>query len=333
MRLLVTGAAGFIGSHLTRTLIASGHDVIVVDNFSRYYSLRLKELRVDELLKPIGVNPINANLDDLEEVRKIFNRHEFDAVIHLAAQPGVRVPAPGYDKYIRDNLVSFNNVFQMCLTNQVKSFLYASSSSVYGNRSTELLSEKDTELIPVSYYGGTKLANELLANVGVLNSETSAVGMRFFTVYGPYGRPDMAYFRLLANFMDGYDFKMFGDGSVLRDFTFVSDTVTAIEALLNNSLSMKKGTHEIFNIGGGKPASLNQMISIISSNFTSSPKIEMQAAHPGDVRSTNADTQKLELAIGFKPEVRLEDGIQKVIEWANRPAVLPHLKAWAESVN
>jgi UDP-glucuronate 4-epimerase len=333
MRLLVTGAAGFIGSHLTRTLIASGHDVIVVDNFSRYYSLRLKELRVDELLKPIGVNPINANLDDLEEVREIFDRHEFDAVIHLAAQPGVRVPATGYDKYIRDNLVAFNNVFQMCLTNQVKSFLYASSSSVYGNRPTELLSEKDTELIPVSYYGGTKLANELLANVGVLNSETSAVGMRFFTVYGPYGRPDMAYFRLLANFMDGYDFKMFGDGSVLRDFTFVSDTVTAIEALLNKSLSMKKGTHEIFNIGGGKPASLNQMISIISSNFSSSPKIEMRAAHPGDVRSTNADTQKLELAIGFKPEVSLEDGIQKVIEWANRPSVLPHLKVWAESVN
>ena len=333
MQLLITGAAGFIGSHLTRALIAGGHDVVAVDNFSPYYSIKLKELRVDELLKPYEVNLLNIDLDNLDEISKIFDRYEFDAVIHLAAQPGVRVPVDGFNKYVKDNLVAFNNVFQMCLTNQVKSFLYASSSSVYGNSSKELLSESDHGLTPISYYGGTKLANEMLANIGVLNSKTSAVGMRFFTVYGPYGRPDMAYFRLLANFMSGYDFKMFGDGSVLRDFTFVSDTVSAIEALLENSFSMKTGTHDIYNIGGGKPASLNQMISIISSNFSSVPKIEILSAHPGDVISTNADTQKLELSIGFKPEVRLEDGIQKVIEWANQPSVMPHLKAWAESVN
>lgn len=333
MKVVVTGAAGFVGSHFTKKLLLEGHEVLAIDNYSDYYSVELKVLRTSELIEPLGGTVHNLDLCDLGKVRKELERYSPDAVVHLAAQPGVRLNPSEYHRYTNNNLAAFSNLYQVILELEISNFVYASSSSVYGNATNSILSESMSDLHPISYYGASKLCNEILAGTAAKIPGLSTIGLRFFTVYGPYGRPDMAYFRLIAQALSSYKFALYGDGSVLRDFTFVDDTVHALYLLL---LSQHKGNYlgsHIFNIGGGKPASMLGMIAEIEKLAGSKLNFERLASYNGDVKSTNADTGKLSEAIKFIPNVSLAEGLRKTFEWSSHSEVRVNLKSWVQSVS
>lgn len=333
MRVLVTGGAGFIGSHLTKRLLIEGHEVLVLDSFSDYYSPELKDLRVANLIKPFGGQVKRVDLSDLSQARHSLSKFQSDAVIHLAAQPGIRLQPSQYQRYSRDNLLSFSNLFQLILETEIKNFIYASSSSVYGNSTVKVLSEDLTDLSPVSFYGGTKLSNEILTKTSANITDFSSIGLRFFTVYGPYGRPDMAYFRLISQALTSYNFELFGDGSARRDFTYIDDTVEAIYRLALKQDSNDLRGNSIFNIGGGRPASMLDMISEVEQLSGKKLNYSRTRAHSGDVRSTHASTAKLNSVIGFIPQTELQQGLQSSFEWASRPEVTKKLETWAKSIN
>jgi UDP-glucuronate 4-epimerase len=333
MRVVVTGAAGFVGSHLTKKLLSEGHEVFALDSFSDYYAVPLKNLRTKELILPVGGKVLNLDLCNLEKVKAEVEAFGPDAVIHLAAQPGVRLKAIDYHRYTSSNLVAFSNLYQIVLSLGISNFIYASSSSVYGNTPDTNLSELAQNLDPVSYYGATKLCNEALARTGDKISGLSTLGLRFFTVYGPYGRPDMAYFRLIAQALTDYKFELYGDGSILRDFTYIDDTVQALYLLLLEQEKGKlKGSH-IFNVGGGKPASMLDMITQVEKLAGKKLDYVKKKSHSGDVLSTSANTIKLKEAINFIPEINLLDGLDKTFTWSNRREIRENLENWARSVD
>lgn len=332
MRLLVTGGAGFIGSHLTNRLLVEGNDVLIIDSFSDYYSPELKHLRVNDLIQPLGGRIKNVDLSNLTEARSIIRDFDPESVIHLAAQPGVRLKPQEYERYSKDNLLAFSNLLQIVTELKIKNFIYASSSSVYGNSSESVLREDAEDLSPVSYYGGTKLANEILAKSCGSNPDFSSIGLRFFTVYGPYGRPDMAYFRLFSQALTPYEFELYGDGSVRRDFTYVGDTVEAIYRLIEMQIANEIVGSQIFNVGGGKPASMLEMISEVEKLTGKQLNYRQSKAYSGDVRSTNANTEKLKATIGFVPYIDLQQGLANTFEWATQPDVTKKLEEWAKSV-
>lgn len=332
MRVLVTGGAGFIGSHLTNRLLIEGHDVLVIDSFSTYYSAGLKEFRVANLIEPFGGKVKRVDLSDLSKTRHLVNKFDPSVVVHLAAQPGIRLQPNQYERYTRDNLLAFSNLFQAILEAEIKNFIYASSSSVYGNSTQVVLSEDLTGLSPVSFYGGTKLANETLVRTSSNISDLSSIGLRFFTVYGPYGRPDMAYFRLMSQILTPYKFELYGDGSVHRDFTYIDDTVEAVYRLLLKQNAQHLRGSSIFNIGGGRPVSMLDMISGVEELSGEKLNYIRATAHSGDVRSTNASTEKLKAVIGFVPQTELKQGLSATFKWASRPDVTKKLEQWAKSV-
>jgi len=332
MRYLVTGAAGFIGSHLTSQLIKDGHEVLAVDNFTSYYSRDLKIERERQLLNPVGIKVNNLDLQDLESLRALFEKNQFDSVIHLAAQPGVRLQIANHDSYVRDNLLAFSNVLICVRQYEVPSFMYASSSSVYGNCQDALFSELRSPTVPVSFYGGTKLANEILAQAGCQNFATRTRALRFFTVYGKWGRPDMAYFRILASALDNFDFTMFGNGSVLRDFTFVDDVVDSIIKLDMNLRTQIGGFFDSVNIGGGNPHTLNQLVNTFENLLNKRIRSNLDEANSSDVNRTCADSKYLNMLIDSVPTTSLVEGLQIVTEWALAPGVRAHLAKWAGSV-
>ena len=231
MQYLITGAAGFIGSHLCHKLSKEGNKIIAIDNYSDYYDVGLKNYRVKDLLEPLNIDAINLDITDDIKFDDLVSKSKPDVVINLAAQAGVRLPLNETDKYVNNNLIGFSNVLRSTVKNKVPFFLYASSSSVYGDKAAIPYIESEQNLHPTSFYGATKLANELLTPTLIQNSSTAARGLRFFTVYGPWGRPDMAYFRMIANVISGAEFNFFGDGSVERDFTFIDDAVNSVMAL------------------------------------------------------------------------------------------------------
>jgi len=333
VRYLVTGAAGFIGTHLTIALAESGHEVIAVDNLSDYYSVELKKARISQFNGIDNIIFENMDLGLTNPVRKLFSSSKFHSVFHLAAQPGVRLPLSLYSKYVYDNLVAYENVFSNSIEHSVQNFLYASSSSVYGNLSKSDYSETDFGLKPVSFYGATKLANEFMASTLVQGSVTKARGLRFFTVYGPWGRPDMAYFRIISNALTGSPFSVFGDGNVTRDFTYIDDVVDSVIKLNSELDGHKEGFSDIVNIGGGKPCSLNQMISQIDIQLGRDSKFQNESFNPNDVFNTKANTSYLVKLIGSKPEISLEVGIKRVIDWANNPTIRENLSKWISSVS
>jgi UDP-glucuronate 4-epimerase len=332
MQYLITGAAGFIGSYLCHKLVKDGNKIIAIDNFSNYYDLGLKNNRVKELLEPLDIDVINLDITDDIKFDNLVSKSKPDVVVNLAAQAGVRLPIKETDKYVNSNLVGFSNVLRATVNNKVPHFLYASSSSVYGDKAAIPYIESEQNLHPSSFYGATKLANELLTPTLIQNSSTAARGLRFFTVYGPWGRPDMAYFRMIANAIAGAEFNFFGDGSVERDFTFIDDAVNSIMALTTELQKRKPGYSDVVNLGGGRPLSMNYLLQTVSTISKNEVKFNRLNSNSNDAKKTMSDPKYIESLIGSKPNTKLEDGMAKTIEWAMREDISSNLNNWVKSV-
>ena len=331
MKVLVTGAAGFIGSAVSAKLKSQGHEVLGLDSISDYYDQNLKRMRIAHFLTQNESKFETVDIAHLNQFQEVYRRFNPDAVIHLAAQAGVRTPNTRLTNYVGANLVGFTNVLQEVVESDTSIFLYASSSSVYGNNSTAPYSEIEKNLNPTSFYGASKLANEIFVKSVLTNSSTKVAGMRFFTVYGPWGRPDMAYFRILTSVLTGEKFKLFGDGSIKRDFTYIDDTVLGIVALLENASKIETGNPEIFNIGGGKPASISELILEIERIAGSTVKQIVMSEISGDVRETIANPAKLQEFTGFTPQISLEKGLKLFYDWATKEEIAPRLQGWVSS--
>ena len=332
MRVLVTGAAGFIGSSVSASLTLAGHEVLGVDSYSDYYSVELKKFRVKEFLQNSGITFQEIDISNFDGLNQSVKEFRPDAVINLAAQAGVRLPLGDFNKYIQSNVIGFTNIARASLENGVENFLYASSSSVYGDKAAIPYQESESNLHPNSFYGSTKLANELLTPTLVKNSATVARGLRFFTVYGPWGRPDMAYFRMIANVIAGTDFNFFGDGSIERDFTFISDAVSSVINLTMELDSRKPGFSDVVNLGGGRPLSMNYLLETVGSLTGKKVEFERFETNKNDATKTMSDSNYIQELIGSKPSIKLEDGISKTIEWASSDEISKNLDKWVKSV-
>jgi len=328
MKYLVTGAAGFIGSHLCQRLATEGNEVIAIDNFSDYYDVNLKKLRVEKLLTPLEVKVLSVDISDKNAIDELIVSSKPQIVINLAAQAGVRLPTDQIHKYVNSNLVGFSNVLQSTVSNKVPYFLYASSSSVYGDQAAIPYTESEQNLHPNSFYGATKLANELLTPTLVKNSATVARGLRFFSVYGPWGRPDMAYFRIIASAINDSHFELFGDGTVERDFTYIDDVVRSIIFLIDELKKHIFGFTDLVNLGGGNPTSINTLIEIVEKVSNKRVNLSKEIANSADVKKTMSNDKYLKLLIGKSPYTNIMEGITKTISWANENSIKTNLNQW-----
>ncbi len=331
MKILVTGAAGFIGSATCKALSRSGHKVVAIDSFSDYYSVELKKLRANFLLKEDGVDVKHIDISDLNSIKGLIRAELPDCVIHLAAQAGVRIPVQSFDRYTQSNLSGFTNIIQGTIEAEIPNLLYASSSSVYGNQSAIPYSESEKNLFPTSFYGATKLSNEILARAATSGTTTKSRGMRFFTVYGPWGRPDMMYFRILANHLVNHPLDLFGDGSVKRDFTYIDDVTRAIDLLTQELNLRENGFSDVVNVGGGSPVSISDLMEISENLSGAQTSFTQLAENKSDVIQTMASTLYLENLIDWKPSTSLELGMSNTFQWANSSDIKLRLSDWIAS--
>jgi UDP-glucuronate 4-epimerase len=328
MMMLVTGAAGFIGFHLSQRLLAEGHVVIGVDNLNEYYDVRLKQDRLTILKKNLNFSFYQFDLADWESLKRVFEKHSFPIVIHLAAQAGVRYSINHPHSYVHSNLVGFTNVLEACRHFSIQHLIYASSSSVYGANATIPFSTKDSVDHPVSMYAATKKANELMAHTYSHLFNLPTTGLRFFTVYGPWGRPDMAYFSFTKDIFEGNPIKVFNSGDMLRDFTYIDDIIEGIFRLLdhpplingdwdkeNPQPDTSYAPYKIYNIGNNNPVKLMEFIQLLEKLIGQDAKLEFLPMQPGDVKETYADITDLQQDVGFYPVTTLEAGLTKFIEW------------------
>lgn len=325
---LVTGAAGFIGSNLVKKLLIGGNSVVGIDNMNDYYAKELKEFRSAKLGQFKDFKFIKCDLQDKEKILEIISVYKPETIIHLAAQAGVRLPIDQYYKYVDSNIVGFQNIVEAAISREIPNFLYASSSSVYGDQSQLPYSESESKLVPTSFYGITKLANELLVNVLIPKSRTKARAMRFFTVYGPMGRPDMAYFRLINSALNDEEFNLFGDGTVERDFTYIDDVVNSCVLLANELSTREAGYCDTVNIGGGKPVSMMHLIEMIENQTGKKIKIKSRPENNADVRVTKANDNYLKSIIASDTFTTLDCGIETTLEWASGENVRRELSKW-----
>ena len=331
MKYLITGAAGFIGSAVSQALVRQGHTISAVDSFSNYYSRDLKISRAKRLKDDFGIDTQRLDLSDEKSVKSLFLNCKPDIVIHLAAQPGVRLPLAQNAIYVKDNLVGFSNIATASAISGVDSFLYASSSSVYGDQREASLSESNHEIRPISFYGATKIANEFLAHSIANTSDTKFRGMRFFTVYGPWGRPDMAYFKIINAAINRGKFELYGDGSKTRDFTYLDDVISSVISLSDELLLRNSRFSDVVNIGGGNPVSINGLINTIQQILNVEIYINRVDNVIGDVSDTMADTRYLDSLIKPKKFVELRDGISETVEWALEKNATKEMKKWIAS--
>lgn len=330
MKILVTGVAGFIGSNLAQKLLSEGHDVVGIDNLNDYYSPELKQLRLSTLKAFHDFTFVKLDIADQLPVRQLIKETSPTYIYHLAAQAGVRLPIQSFNKYVESNLTGFANVAIAAAEFNISNLLYASSSSVYGNSAQLPYSESAVDLSQVSFYGASKYANEILAKSLSYSSETKFRGMRFFTVYGPMGRPDMAYFRLIHSALNKKPFHLFGDGSLRRDFTYISDVVTSISLLGEELNNRGIGFSDVVNVGGGKPNSITELIESINLLAGLEIPIVLEAPAKSDVKETIAD-HKLQVELtGFVPRVTLHEGIEKIYQWASQPDICSKLETWID---
>lgn len=321
--ILITGAAGFIGFHLARRLLEDGYRVCGIDNLNDYYDVRLKELRLSILKEYSGFSFAKVDISDKSKVNEVFSVNYPDIVVNLAAQAGVRYSIDNPDAYIESNIIGFYQILEACrhsydaCGHPVKHLLYASSSSVYGNQKKTPFSVTDPVDKPVSLYAATKKSDELMAYTYSHLYGIPATGLRFFTVYGPYGRPDMAYFSFSEKIMKGEPIKIFNQGNLYRDFTYVDDIVEGVVRMLNNPpLPNAEGDrHKIYNIGNNKPVKLMDFIKTLEEELGKEAIKEYLPMQPGDVYQTYADIEELEADFGYKPSVEIKEGLRKFAEW------------------
>jgi UDP-glucuronate 4-epimerase len=310
--ILLTGAAGFIGFHVAKALIAQGRSVIGVDNLNTYYDVGLKKSRLAQLEGP-AFSFIEANIADREAMEGIAARHPaISEIIHLAAQAGVRYSLENPYAYAESNLAGQLTVLEMARhLKSLRHLVYASSSSVYGNSAKAPFSLTERCDEPVSLYAATKRSGEMLAHAYASLYGIPATGLRFFTVYGPWGRPDMAYFSFTKNILDGTPIKVFNNGNLRRDFTYIDDIVSGILAALDNPVS----GHRLFNLGNNRPVGLLDFIKALESAIGKKAMIELSPMAAGDVYETCADISESQKILGFGPKTKLEDGIPKFVDW------------------
>ncbi len=310
--LLVTGSAGFIGFHLARRLLEEGFEVVGYDNFNDYYAPRLKRDRHRILESYGGYRGIEADLTDRVTLDRVFATYRFEIVCHLAAQAGVRYSLIHPEAYVASNLVGFVNILEACRLSGVRRLVYASSSSVYGGNTKLPFSETDPVDTPVSLYAATKKANELLAHTYSHLWGIQTVGLRFFTVYGPWGRPDMAMWLFTEAMLEGRPIPVFNHGNMRRDFTYIDDIIAGTRsALFAEGLSR----YEIINLGNHRPEHLLDMIRVLAETLGVTPTMELLPMQPGDVPATFADVRKARAKLGFEPRTPLAEGLPLFVQW------------------
>jgi len=319
-RVLITGAAGFIGMHTTIRFLKEGWDVIGIDNFNSYYSVNLKRKRVVEIKKKAAEYRGNFIIHERDINSDFWNSlkdTKIDALIHLAAQAGVRYSIENPREYLNTNVLGFHSVLEFVAQNHIDNFIYASSSSVYGKRADQPFEEDMRCESPESYYAATKKMNELMAHSLFRTSNVSSIGLRFFTVYGPWGRPDMAPMIFANAAFQNEQIKVFNMGNQKRDFTYITDVVEAIYSLCwNNGKGELSYPHcDIFNIGNSEPVNLMDFIQTIETNLAIEIEKRFLPEQPGDVQETFSNTDKLNQVIGFRNKVKIQDGIPKFIDW------------------
>ncbi|HGM5805738.1 TPA: NAD-dependent epimerase [Serratia marcescens] len=328
MKFLVTGAAGFIGYHVAERLLTAGHQVVGIDNLNDYYDVGLKTARLDRLADKPGFRFIKLDLADREGMAALFAEHQFQRVIHLGAQAGVRYSLVNPLAYADANLIGHLNVLEGCRHNKVEHLLYASSSSVYGlNRKLPFATEDSVDH-PVSLYAATKKANELMAHSYSHLYGLPTTGLRFFTVYGPWGRPDMALFKFTKAILAGESIDVYNHGDMHRDFTYIDDIAEAIVRLqavipqADPSWTVEQGSpatssapYHVYNIGNNTPVKLMEYIRALEQALGVTARKNMLPMQPGDVMDTSADTEELYRDIGFKPETSVEEGVKRFVDW------------------
>jgi UDP-glucuronate 4-epimerase len=328
MKILITGACGFIGFHLAKYFTHNRNRVVGIDILNDYYDINLKINRLNIFQSNDYFHFYNSDISNLEDLECIFNFEKPTHIIHLAAQAGVRYSIENPSAYIDSNLVGFMNILEACRKYPVKHLIYASSSSVYGGNKIAPFSTNHNVDHPVSLYAATKKANELLAHSYSHLYGIPTTGLRFFTVYGPYGRPDMAYFSFTKDILEGKPIKVFNHGKMERDFTYIDDIVEGIVKLIDkptvgkpnwdeskDDISESFAPYKIYNIGNNNPVPLMRFINAIEDALGMEAKKEFVEMQPGDVLRTYADVSDLEKDIGFKPSTSIEEGIKKFVEW------------------
>ncbi len=326
--ILVTGAAGFIGYHLCDRLAAEGYDVVGIDNMSDYYDVTIKEDRLAQLKKYDNVRFVCLDLSDLDALTGLFGEHPFDTVVNLAAQAGVRYSLINPHAYVDANIAGFVNLLECCRHNKTDHLVFASSSSVYGANTTMPFSVHDNVDHPVSLYAASKKANELMAHTYSHLYGLACTGLRFFTVYGPWGRPDMALFLFVRAILSGEPIKVFNHGNMRRDFTYIDDIIEGVVRVMKKRPEPNPawtgdapdpGTsyapYRLYNIGNNNPEDLMRFIGVIEEKLGRQAKKEFMDLQPGDVPATFANIDDLYDAVGFKPETPIEVGIGRFIDW------------------
>jgi len=316
-KILVTGAAGFIGFHLSRRILEEGGEVIGFDNLNDYYDVSLKESRLEILNKYERFTFIKGNLANKEAIENLFVIYKPQIIVNLAAQAGVRYSIDNPDAYIESNVIGFYNILEACRHHNIEHLIYASSSSVYGNQKKTPFSTDDNVDHPISLYAATKKSNELMAFTYSHLYNFPSTGLRFFTVYGPYGRPDMAYFSFTQKILRGDSIKIFNNGDMYRDFTYVDDIVQGImNMLLNPPKPDENGDcAKVYNIGNNNPEKLMYFIETLEKAIGKTAEKEFLPMQPGDVYQTYADVSDLQRDFDFKPSTSIEDGLNRFAKW------------------
>jgi len=335
MKILITGSAGFIGYHVAMRIINEGHEVVGIDNINDYYDTGLKYARLEdcgiegekpfifekEYLSAIWENYrfFRIDLGDNEMVAQIFKKEEFDLVIHLAAQAGVRYSIENPWVYIESNIIGTMSILEACRHYPVKQLLFASSSSVYGNSNNAPFSADHNVDHPVSLYAATKKSNELMAYTYSHLYKIPTTGLRFFTVYGTWGRPDMAYFSFTKKILDGIPIDIYNHGELWRDFTYIDDIVQGIQAIITTKnlpcLKNQNTNYSLYNIGHSEPVKLMQFVGLLSTIIGKKALLNYTEMKPGDVVLTHADVTPLERDFGYKPRISLEEGLRRFVKW------------------